>query len=106
MDGSTVSKGIAIATSSNVLKRPRLSLNHPSKLLNADFPIVGACLSRKLAARPFSAYQACCPMCFAPIGRKCVGARGKLRSIPHIPREMRAAEAYRQRIRSASEEAR
>jgi hypothetical protein len=100
MDCTTVGRDAAIAAPENVLrtKRLRLSLNHPSKLRNVSFPIVGPCLARKLAKKNYSAYDVKCPLCFAPIGRKCVGARGALRPIPHIPRELRAAETYRLRV--------
>lgn len=99
MDSSTVSRN----PRKNVLRkkpRPRLSLNHPLQLLRVTFPAVGPCLARKLAAKNYSAYDVKCPLCFAPIGRKCVGARGKLRPIPHVPRQLRAAEAYRERVKN------
>jgi hypothetical protein len=102
MQSSTLDSNLASARPKNVLriKRPRLSLNHPSKLKNVRFPLVGSCLARKLAAKDYSPYDVQCPLCSSPPRHKCVGARGTIRPIPHIPRELRAAESYRQRILS------
>lgn len=58
------------------------------------FPI-GKCLRRKVTQRPYSAYSVKCPRCGAEDGYKCVGIRGVLSPIPHVTRELQAAEAYR-----------
>src|SRR5262245_47673682 len=82
-------------------KRTRLSRSYRLQLQNAEYRPVGSCLLRKLEARPYSAYGEECPICRAPIGKKCVGIHGKHRSIPHVPRTTQAAEVYRRKIRAA-----
>jgi hypothetical protein len=74
---------------------------NPSKVRNL-FPI-GKCLCRKISERPYSAYSVACPRCAAGPGYKCVGVRGVLSPIPHFPRERKAAESYRERVRRATD---